>query len=296
MATGSTLPRRALGRRIRQLRERNNVSQAAAARIVETSPQSYGRLEEGRVTKVTDLGINALANAFKADDEERRLLLDLAQEIRQTQKSDGSLWRATSDVIPKAFNHYLALEEAASRIISWQTMLVPGLLQTREYRRALVWAEYPGMPPEEVERILDFVMKRQEMLVNSDFRFEAILAEAVLRYQAGGPGVSTDQLRRMLELSEMPNVSVRIVPFDAQTPVALITRSPFVICEFPPLPTSKLIEPPVVYIEGFVGELYLERNVEVAQYMDTARRLAQVALPEAASRDRVLTTIKELMK
>ncbi len=272
------------------------MSQAAAARIVETSPQSYGRMEDGRVTRVTDLGINALANAFKVDDDERRLLLDLAQEIRQTQKSDGSLWRAHADVIPKAFDHYLALEQAARRIFSWQTMFVPGLLQTREYRRALVWAEFPDMPPEEVEHILDLVMRRQDLLTNNNFQFETILTEAVVRYVVSGPAVSTDQLRHILEVSEMPNVSVRIVRFDARIPVALITRSPFVMCEFPPLPTSKLIEPPVVYIEGFAGDLYLERDIEVARYADVAQSLAQVALPEAASRDLVLTAMKERMK
>jgi DNA-binding XRE family transcriptional regulator len=285
-----------LGRQLRKLRERNDISQGAAARVIETSPQTYGRLEEGKVTKTTDLIINALANAFRADDAERRLLLDLAQEIRQAPRSDGGLWRAHADVIPKAFDHYLALEEAARRVISWQTMLVPGLLQTREYRRALVWAERPNVPPEEVERVLDFVMKRQDLLTNSDFHFDAILSEAVLRYLVGGPGVTSAQFRHLVELSEMPNVSVRIVPFGAQTPIAHIARSPFVMFKFPPLPTSKQVEPPVVYIEGYVGDLYLERDVEVAQYADMTERLAQVALPEAASRDLVLASMKELMK
>ncbi|WP_083887472.1 helix-turn-helix domain-containing protein [Nocardia asiatica] len=295
MTAGSTLPRRALGRQLRELRERNDISQNAAARIIETSPQTYGRLEDGKVTKTTDLIINALANAFNASDEERRLLLDLAQEIREAPTSKGGLWRAHADVIPKAFNHYLALEEAARRIVTWQTILIPGLLQTREYRRALVWAERPNVPSEEVERVLDFVMRRQELLNSGDFHFEAILSEAVLRYLVGGPGIISDQFRHLVELSEMPNVSLRIVPFDAQTPVAYIPRSPFVMFDFPPLPTSRQVEPPVVYIEGYVGDLYLERDVEVAQYADVVRRLAQVALPEAASRDLVPASMKELM-
>ncbi|WP_330229573.1 helix-turn-helix domain-containing protein [Nocardia sp. NBC_00508] len=294
MAAGSTLPRRALGRQLRKLRERNEISQNGAARIIETSPQTYGRLEEGKVTKTTDLIINALANAFRADDVERRLLLDLAQEIRQAPTSKAGLWRAHADVIPKAFNHFLGLEESASHVVSWQTTLVPGLLQTREYRRALVWAEHPDMPPEEVERVLDLVVKRQELLTNSDFRFDAILSEAVLHYLVGGPGVTSDQFRHLVELSEIPNVSVRIVPFTAKSPVGLLTRS-FVMFGFGPLPTSKQIEPPVVYVEGFVGDLYLERDVEVTQYVDVSQKLADVALPEAASRDLLLARInKEL--
>ncbi|MEU7767727.1 helix-turn-helix transcriptional regulator [Nocardia sp. NPDC049190] len=282
-----------MGRQLKGLRERNGITQADAARIVEVSPQSYGRLEDGRVTKITNLGINALANAFRADDEERRLLLDLAQEIRLAQPSGGGWWRAYADAIPSDFNYYLALEESADRIISWQTTLVPGLLQTREYRRALMWAERPDMPPGEVEGILDMVGKRQDLLTRNDFRFEAILSEAVLRYMVGGPGVVADQFRHLTELSTLQNVSVRIVPFDAQTPIALIARTSFVVFAFPPLPTSRLIEPPVAYMEGLVGDLYLERETEVATYIQIAEKMQRVALSESASRDLVLTTLKE---
>ncbi|MGI5220060.1 helix-turn-helix domain-containing protein [Nocardia sp. CA-290969] len=82
MASGSTLPRRALGRQLRKLRERAELTQAAAARVAEVSPQSYGRMEDGRPTKVTDLALNALANTYEATDTERQLLLGLSREIR----------------------------------------------------------------------------------------------------------------------------------------------------------------------------------------------------------------------
>ncbi len=295
MAAGSTLPRRALGRQLRKLRERNDISQGAAARIIETSPQTYGRLEEGKVTKTTDLIINALANAFQADDAERRLLLDLAQEIRQAPSSKAGSWRALADVIPKGFNYYLALEEAASHIISWQSAVVPGLLQTRDYRRALIWAGRPDMPPDEVERVLDLVMKRQNLLANGDFRFDALISEAVLRCPVGGQGVASCQFEHLAERSEMPNISVRVVPLGIENPIALLMRS-FVMLKFRPLPTSNQVEPPFVYEEGLVGDLYVERDVEVDQYAEGARRLAQIALPEAASRDLMLKAMKELGK
>ncbi|WP_083889504.1 helix-turn-helix domain-containing protein [Nocardia pneumoniae] len=295
MAAGSALPRRALGRQLRKLRERNGISQGAAARIIETSPQTYGRLEEGKVTKTTDLIINALANAFRADDAERRLLLELAQEIRQAPTRKGGSWRADADVIPKDFNYYLAMEEAASHIISWQSSVIPGLLQTREYRRALIWAGYPDMPPNEVERILDLVITRQDLLANADFRFDALISEAVLRCPVGGREVASCQFQHLAERSELPNVSVRVVPLGIESPVALLARS-FVMLKFRPLPTSKQVEPPFVYEEGLVGDLYVERDVEVAQYAEIARRLTQIALPEAESRALVLEAMKELRK
>ncbi|GGL34900.1 hypothetical protein GCM10011588_57020 [Nocardia jinanensis] len=137
MASGATLPRRALGRQLRKLRERNDINQAEAARIAETSPQTYGRLEDGRITKVTDMLLNTLANAYKATDAERRLLLALTGEIRTSGASGGGWWRTYADSMATNFDHYLSLEDAANWVTSWQTTLVPGLLQTREYRRAI---------------------------------------------------------------------------------------------------------------------------------------------------------------
>lgn len=170
MAHGSTLPRRALGRQLRKLRERAGFTLSAAARVAEISPQSYGRIEDGRQTKVTDLGLNALANAYEDTDEERRLLLDLAREIRATTTAGGGRWRAYEDAISSGFDHYLSLEEAASWETNWQTTVIPGLLQTREYRRAMDWSLNPHKPTEEIERSLDVTVRRQTLLDRKSFR------------------------------------------------------------------------------------------------------------------------------
>ncbi|WP_327151414.1 helix-turn-helix domain-containing protein [Nocardia sp. NBC_01329] len=292
MTTGSTLPRRALGRQLRKLRERNSITQSAASRIAETSPQSYGRLEDGRQTKVTDLALNALANAYGATDSERRLLLGLAQEIRSAAASGSGWWRTYADAIAEGFDHYLALEEAANWVTSWQTAVVPGLLQTREYRRALTWAAFPDRSPDEVERILDVVQRRQDLLHREGFRFEALLSEAVVRYRVGGPSVMSDQARALIAQSEDDGVEIRIVPSSEQYPVGLVAGS-FVLFSFPLLPTSKLQEPPVVYKEGLAGDLYMERDIEVERFSDEARRIRHVALSPTASRDLMLRVSKE---
>lgn len=290
MASGSTLPRRALGRQLRKLRERNGFTATAASRIAETSPQTYGRLEDGRITKVTDMLLNTLANAYKATDTERRLLLSLAQEIRTSSASGGGWWRAYADSLATNFDHYLSLEDAANWVTSWQTTLIPGLLQTREYRRAITWATSPSTPPSEVERMLDVAAKRQTMLEDEGFRFEALLAEAVFHYQVGNPEIMTTQIRNLLRKSEQ--IEVRIVPFRAKNPSGLIA-SPFVLFSFPPLLTSKLQEPPVAYVEGLAGDLYLERETEVSRYSHEAEKIRQVALSRSASRDLMLKAMKE---
>ncbi|MGI5219521.1 helix-turn-helix domain-containing protein [Nocardia sp. CA-290969] len=288
----STLPRRALGRQLRKLRERAGYTQSAASRIAEISPQSYGRIEDGWQTKVTDLGLNALANAYEATDEERRLLLDLAREIREATASGGGWWRAYADALVLGFDHYLALEEAANWVTSWQTTVVPALLQTREYRQALTWANNPDWSPEKVERTLDLGQRRQALLERPGFRFEALLTEAVLRYTVGSSSVMADQVEHMLSRSDAPSVEIRIIPNTETRPVGLISRS-FVLFSFPPLHASKLQEPPVAFMEGFTGDLYIERDTEVSKYAREAERIRQVALSPSASRDLMLRISKE---
>ncbi|WP_327147293.1 helix-turn-helix domain-containing protein [Nocardia sp. NBC_01329] len=293
MANGSTLPRRALGRQLRKLRDRAGLTQTAASRVAEISPQSYGRIEDGRQTKVTDLGLNALANAYKATDEERQLLLDLAREIRIATASGGSWWRGYTDAIASGFDHYLSLEESASWVTSWQTTVIPGLLQTREYRRAIDWSLNPNAATEDVERKLDVITRRQDLLDQPGFRFEALLSEAVIRYQIGGAAVMADQLQHLIERTELSGVEIRIVPFAEADPVGLLAKS-FVLISFPPLSSSRLQEPPVAYTELLTGDLYMERGPELDRYAQEAERIRHVAWSESASRDAMLRVHKEL--
>ncbi|MGW6333651.1 helix-turn-helix domain-containing protein [Nocardia rhamnosiphila] len=292
MAHGSTLPRRALGRQLQKLRERAGLTRSAAARVAEISPQSYGRIEDGQQTKVTDLGLNALANAYGATDEQRRLLLDLAREIREASASGSGWWRAYADAMVTGFDHYLSLEEAANWVTTWQTTVVPGLLQTRDYRQALTWATDPDQSPEEVDRTLDVAARRQDLLNNRDFRFEALMSEAVLRYTVGSVAVMEDQVKRLLERADAPNVEIRIIPNTETRPVGLFSRS-FHLFSFPPLPRSELQPPPVAFMEGFTGDLYIERDLEVSKYSREAQRIRHVALSASASKDLMLRISKE---
>ncbi|WP_280458663.1 helix-turn-helix domain-containing protein [Nocardia carnea] len=295
MAGGSTLPKRALGRELRRLRERSGTNQAAAARAIEVSPQTIGRLEDGHASRPTTLQINGLCDRYGASDEERRFVLDLVQELRATKLSGGGWWRAYDDEIPRDFNHYLGLEAAASRITSWQTTLLPGLLQTSEYRRAIIWAAHPDWPTADVERRLELTTHRRKKLCDSAFRLDALLSEAVLRHHVGGSGVMADQLLHLLDISASPNISLHVVPCDARSPIGLVVRS-FVFLEFPVPPNTRIKEPPVAYVEGYTGDLYLERAGEIAQYTEAVRRIAHVALNEHETRDLVARIAKEYQR
>lgn len=286
---GSTLPARALGRLLTQHRKRVGMTRYAAAQIVETSQQTMSRIEDGLKAKVPDLWINAWADAFGCTDQQRRTLLGLAHELRTAQTS---WWRAFADEIRTDFNHYISLEDSARSLTIWATSLVPGLLQTPEYRRELAWTENPTWTHDEVERRVAVATNRQERLQDPEFQMDVLLSEAVLRTQVGSDAVMEDQLTRLAELSEFPNITIRVVPFKASRPIGSLVGS-FTILEFPPLPTSKLQEPPVVYVEGYAGVLYLEREAEIEQYRDATNQIGRVALEPSETKHLVVEVAKE---
>ncbi|MFF0490955.1 helix-turn-helix domain-containing protein [Nocardia sp. NPDC004068] len=288
----STLASRALGWQLKKLRERAGLSKFAVARAAETSSQTYGRLEDGQKHNTTTLVMNAICDKLKVSNEERQKLLELADEVRRDRKSEGGWWRPALGNLRNNFEYFLQLEESAKKITHLHLNLVPGLLQTLDYRRQLAWAEFPQSPSDELETLVDLVRQRQERLLDPDFEFEAFVSEVVLRRPIGGPGVMEDQLRHLAEVVDLPSVNLRIVPDNARNPLGFITGT-FSYMTFPILPNTKLTPPPVVYVENYVGALYLERQVEIDKYRDTIPVLRQVALDTDATRNLILATIRE---
>jgi len=288
----STLASRALGRLLVRHRERAKISRDAASRIVETSTQTMGRLEEGRKPNITDLWINVLSDAYGVRPEERKVLLDLAKEVRTDKGKGAGWWRAYATQMGGGFDHFLSLEQVASRMTTWQPTLLPGLLQTSDYRRANAWAEDPNGDHDSIEMRVHSAILRQERLKDESFQVDALLSEAVLRNKVGGPSVMEEQSQRLLELSELPNVSIRVVPFSATNTIGLVVGS-FVHLGFDQSPTTGLVEPPIIYVEGHTGALYLEEPDEVARYTTAVDRIRKVALSESETRKLVTTVAKE---
>ncbi|MBF6088744.1 helix-turn-helix domain-containing protein [Nocardia cyriacigeorgica] len=280
---------------MRKLRERAGISQSAAARAIELSPQSIGRIEEGHGTRVSSLQVNALCDRYAASDTDRRVLLGLLQEFRTAQKSGAGWWRAFADQLTAGFDHYLALEDAASRVTAWKTTIVPGLLQTSEYRRALAWAESPELDTNTIENFISAAARRQSRLDDPDFAMDVLLAESVLHEQTGGPAVMGFQLEHLARMSERPGISIRVVPFDAASHPGAAVGS-FLMLEFPALSATKEPEPPVVYVECFSGDLYIEDERELGRYRTALARISRVALNPKQSRDRLREVAKEFQR
>lgn len=287
-ATNTTLPRRVLGRRLRELREKRKMSRAHVAAECEMGTQTLWRLESGRSSEVKKMVVNALCDLYEASDDDRRALLWLAQESRK----DG-WWQSYPEAMVPDVAVFVGLEQAASHETAWQRTLLPGLLQTPDYRRALWSISKTTGQHIDREGEIEVLTKRQERLHHTEtFRLTAILDEAVLRHRIGERRTMDEQLIRLLEVSELPNVSIRVVEFNAANHVGLITRD-FVYLEFPTQPNPALTEPPVVYIEGFIGDLYLDKPQEVARYQAACATIQQVALDEDDTRRLIEAVSKE---
>ncbi|WP_245665862.1 helix-turn-helix domain-containing protein [Nocardia sienata] len=285
----STLPRRILARLLREKREAAGISVEAARRAIGVSKQTFWRMETGQPTRINPLFISHLAQMYRVDDEETEVLLGLTAETQ----SKG-WWHAFGDAIPKHFDLYIGLEHAAKRFSSYHTMLLPGLLQTVDYRREVIWAEFPGMSTDEVELRLELHQRRLERLHSetNSLELNVMVDESVLRRRIGSSEIMAEQLIHLIATDELSNVSVRVVPLDVRRHKGVVTGH-FVILEFPNHPTANLTDPPVVYIQGFTGALYLDKQDEFEHYRDAYADLRRVALDGAGSRQRIREIAKE---
>ncbi|MBF6170724.1 helix-turn-helix domain-containing protein [Nocardia blacklockiae] len=276
----TTLPRRLLARRLVTLRTRARLTRDKAAKMAEMSSQTLWRLENGQVSYVKKMVIRALCDAYGASEDDVRALLWLAEEARKT-----GWWQSYSDAIFANVDLFIGLEQAARQVTSFQLTLLPGMVQTADYRRAMAQISVPPLAETDTVRHVELLGKRQERLTESreQFNLRVLLSEAVLRHIVGGRDVMAAQLRHLIEISHRPNISLRIVPFSVGAHSGL-EAGPFVLLEFPEHVNPALSEPPVVYVEGYTGALYLDKAEEIEQYRAALSAIESVAFDESASR------------
>ncbi|WP_306364218.1 helix-turn-helix transcriptional regulator [Nocardia sp. CC227C] len=290
----SAVSRRAFGKFLREIRLGAGKSALAAGLHIETSKQTLLRMEDGISTKIATPQLERLLDFYEVPAEVRAEALALWAEVREqakTAKLQGNskgFWQAYADQFASHFPHYLRLESAANHVITHQLVLVPGLLQTPDYRRAIVRIDGPGLSNVDVERRVELTVRRQAKLHSNDFRIEALISEATLRHPIGGAHVMADQLR--LLATERPNVSIRVVPFGPSH--RGLTIGSFTLLDFPKI-EGGLDEPPVVYLEGAIGALYHERSDVVEQYREAVSSLLTVALNEDDTRNMFLHLAEE---
>ena len=238
------------------------------------SPSKVSRLETGqRGASARD--IRDLCDLYEVDEEQRQHLMELAIEGKQ---------RAWWQPLGMPYPRYVGLEAEAASISDYGLGIMPGLLQNADYARAQVLAAVPRWVPDEVERrVRSRIARQQRLFSEHPPQFEAVVDESVLHRVVGSPAIMRAQLERLLELSDLPHVTLRVIPYDAGALPA--GNNKFIILRF-----AQPAVPDVVFIEGLTGDLYLEEPHDVETYSTTFRALAQLAAEPDITRD-IITAV-----
>ena len=196
------------------------------------------------------------------DPAERDRLTTLAREGKQR-----GWWQAYD----LDFGTYVGLEAEAVAIRRYQSTIVPGLLQTRDYARAMHEVVIPEIALERIDQFVEVRMTRQRLLTQSPaLRFRVVLDEAVLHRAVGGAQVMGEQLDRLVEAANLPNVTMQVIPYAAGAHPAM--DSTFSMLDF----AGSV--PSVVYVEGLVGWIYVDNPQDIARYQKVFERLCSMAL------------------
>ncbi|MGV9737905.1 helix-turn-helix domain-containing protein [Nocardia farcinica] len=268
---GPTVLRIALGGQLRKLRESRNITREAAGDAIRGSHAKISRLELGR-TGFKERDIRDLLTLYGVvDPAERESFLDLARRA-----NEPGWWHRYSDLLPQWFGQYLGLEQAAWKIRTYEAHLVPGLLQTPDYARAVLAL---GSDDADTDRRVDVRRRRQEILRRPEPPIVwAVLDEAALHRPVGGVQVHRAQIEHLIELAALPNVTLQVLPYSAGEHAA--AGASFSILRF-----AEAELPDVVYLEHLTSALYLDRTQDLALYRSVMDRLSVQALAPDKSVD-----------
>jgi transcriptional regulator with XRE-family HTH domain len=262
---GPTLRRRRLGAELKRCREAAGLTQENVSRHFEWHAAKVTRIETARVA-VTPRDVKDLLTLYGvADEEYRDALVELARLSRER-----SWWTDYRDIMRPG--NFIGLEAGAAAMRAWEPIIVPGLLQTEAYMRALIRTGLPTDPQSHVDRRVSLRLTRQGRLTGPrPLELHAIVDESVVRRVIGGGDVMADQLRHLIETAQLPNVTLQVLPFAAGEHQFLGGSA--ALLEF--RETTHL---DVVYLEGLAGDFYEEQPSEVARYREEFERMSAKAL------------------
>lgn len=278
---GPTALRIVLGNQLRQLREASGITTGAAGHSIRASHAKISRMELGRVSfKERDVA-DLLTLYGIVDEHERGAFLALARRANLP-----GWWHHYGDILPSWFEMYLGLEQAAAVIRSYEPQLVPGLLQTQEGARAVIQMGNPGLSVDDIERRVALRMKRQKMLIQPGApNVWAVVDEAAL-WRIDGRSAMQEQIRHLIEMAELPNVTLQVMPFYSGAHAAV--GGPFTMLRFaePDLPD-------LVYLEQLTSALYLDKSEDVQLYLLVMDRLCIQAKSPTETVRFLTSTLKE---
>lgn len=264
------LRRRELGGRLRALRLEKGLTVEQVADMLLCSPSKVSRMETGQ-RGATPRDVRDLSGIYGVTDEARVAhMMQLAREGKQQ-----GWWQSFS--VPLKYTNYVGFEQEATSLSSYHSSVVPGLVQTADYTRAVHRNAIPRLDDPVIEERVEERRTRQKILNGENPpQLEFVIDEAVMHRPVGGPAAMREQLSRLIEEGERPAVTLRVLPYDVGAHPAL--ESNFTILEFAG-------QAPVIYVESLAGHLYLERQDELEQYSHVLERLRSLALsPQDSAR------------
>jgi transcriptional regulator with XRE-family HTH domain len=277
-----TVRRRRLALELRRLREAAKLTCEEVADHLECSASKISRVETGRVS-VSPRDVRDMLELYGVPVAQRESLVQLARDSRQK-----GWWHAFSDTMQPQFATYVGLESAASEIRIYEVSLIPELLQTEDYARAVIRSGMMSSPSDDIDRQVALRMARQPAITRDDPpKVWAVLDEAALRRQVGGPGLMRLQLEHLLAQAALPNVAVQVIPFGGGAHPAM--GRPFIILVFP-----ERVDTDVVYLEDLTSALYVEDVAEVDRYNVFFNHLRATALSFDDSSALITSVLKEM--
>jgi len=268
----TTLPRRQLGRQLRELRLQAGLSIVDAARLIERGSGTLQRLEKGETPRIRSLDIHAMCQLYDVP-EELDDLLELAKVAAGSGGENGFWWHEYGEMIRADFELYMGLEASASKLTVYRSEIIPGLFQTPSYAKTLDSAYFPEASPNGLDQRLQVRLNRQRLITRKrgPLQVSLIVDEAALMRVVGGRRVMAEQLRHLADMP--PNVEIQVLPFRSGHPLGAAS-GPYVILDF----ASATGEPSTVYVEGYRGNMYYDKVEAVEQYRRAHEVLGKVSL------------------
>jgi transcriptional regulator with XRE-family HTH domain len=281
-----TVRGRRLAGELRRLRERAGMTGDEVAQRLGWSNSKVSRIELHRIG-IKQADLRMLLDLYGVKEPHRSELQALARESRQK----GRLERVTAE-LPAKYAEHLHREADAESLSFWDPQVVPGLFQTEDYTRELMlgWQSMFVLPPSDIDRRLEARLVRLQILTRDPPpELSMVIDESVLHRRYGGSSVMRDQLEKLIDMSELPNVALHILPLDGSHPVG---TGAFYHMRFPQIHEVPL--PDMVTIEHMLGNYYVEDDEESHKYWVVFEQLVAGSLGVQESREFIGTAIREL--
>ncbi|MGH3785246.1 MAG: helix-turn-helix domain-containing protein [Pseudonocardiaceae bacterium] len=281
---GPLLARRRLGVELRNLREEAKLRLDDVATQLMISSSKLSRLENGQsIPQQRD--VRDLINFYQVAGTP--LAERLVRWTREGRRQGWWMDDTTSHVVGEPLDTYLALESGASVMRSFEPAVLPGLLQTADYARALLRELQPRHTDTELDPLVKIRLRRKELLLRTEepSRLLAVVDECTLRRVVGSKDIMRHQLEALIKFSQRPNVTLQVFPFDAGAHEAMTAK--FTVFQF-----ADDLDRDVVHLESHLGDRYLEQESYVLRYLRIFDSVSHRSLEPAASREFIHQTIQ----